>query len=249
MVTSRRTLRGLVAVSLAIGLVAAACGGSSSTNNLPGGGNGANANASALAAGLAANLDKLDSYQFSWQFTAASMAAGSKETGGYQTSGTVINKPVKSYKINNLGAVQIIVIGPKGWVSYDNGSTWMEDATYASDPNALKGLLPTSLYGTNFDTNAGEFKVVGEEKKNGVDCLHYQGSSALGAAGVVVGVSATFKSDLWVAKDGSYPVSGFYGWTATTAEGSGTWGYSFDITNVNSSSNKVDAPTNVTPTP
>jgi hypothetical protein len=244
MVTSKRTIRGLVAVSLAIGLVAAACGGSSSTDNLPG---GANANASALAAGLAGNLDKLDSYQFRWQWTAASATATSMESGGYETSGTVVNKPVKSYKINNLGMAQIIVIGDEGWVSYDNGNTWMEDTTYAGDATALEELLPTSLYGTNFDTNAGDFKVVGQENKNGVDCIHYQSTESTGAGGALIGVSATFKADLWVAKDGSYPVSGFYGWTATTAAGSGTWGYSFDITNVNSPSNKVEPPTNVTP--
>jgi outer membrane lipoprotein-sorting protein len=233
-------------MGLAIGLVVAACGDSSSTSNPAG--NLPGANASVLTAGLAANLDKLDSYQFRWQMTASSATATSKESGNFETSGTVVNKPVRSYKIDNMGMAQIIVVGDKSWVSYDNGSTWTQDSTYATDPKALQELLPTSYYGTNFDSNAAQFKVVGEENKNSVACIHYQSKESTGAGGAAFGAAATFQADLWVARDGSYPVSGFYGWTARTAAGSGTWGYSFDITNVNSPSNKIEAPTNVSPT-
>jgi hypothetical protein len=232
--TSKRSIRGLLALGLAVGLVAAACG-SSSPPVVPGvpvanaGGTGS------LTSGLSSNLAALDSYQFSWSFSSASSTATSADTGSYQTSGTVINKPTKAYKINNMGFLQVIVIGDKGWMSSDNGNTWMTDTTYTSDSSSLDSLLPSSLYGSDFDTNASEFTVAGSETKNGVDCIHYTGSSNLGAIGALTGVNATFKSDLWVAKSGNYPVSGFYGWTAASGGEAGSWGYQFDITHVNDS--------------
>jgi len=105
MVKSPRNLRSLVAVGLAIGLVAAAC----SSNSIPGGngglpaGNGGNGGngGNALASGLASNLDKLDSYQFSWQLTSNSSTASSADTGSFGTSGIVVNKPTPAYKIND----------------------------------------------------------------------------------------------------------------------------------------------------
>jgi hypothetical protein len=131
----------------------------------------------------------------------------------------------------------------------DNGSTWVADDTYKAGSSSLDSLLPDSMYGSDFDSNAGQFTVAGSENKNGIDCVHYTGSSSLGAMGAVAGVNATVKSDLWVAKSGNYPVSGFYGWTASSGGEAGTWGYSFDVTNVNDAANKVEAPTNVTALP
>ena len=77
-------------------------------------------------------------------------------------------------------------------------------------------------------------------------CTHFKGNSSLSAlyAGIA-GVSANFQADLWVAKDGNYPVSGVYGFTASAGGQAGSFGYSFDITNVNDASNQVTAPTNV----
>ena len=258
--TPNRTIRGLLALGLAVGLVAAACSSSSpgAINGINGsngnngnnglGGNNAGATGS-LTSGLAANLDKLDSYQFSWQFSSTETTATSADTGSLTTSGTVINKPVKSYQVNDLGMFQVIVIGAKGWTSYDNGTTWTADTTYSSDSSALQALLPVSLYGSDFDTNAGEFTAAGDETKNGIPCIHYTGNSSLGALGAIAGVNLTFKADLWVAKDGNYPVSGFYGWSGSSGGQGGSWGYSFDVKNVNSSSNKVTAPTNVVAAP
>jgi outer membrane lipoprotein-sorting protein len=243
--TSTRTIRGLLALGLVVGLAAAACSAKSAASGVPvvpgvnAGGTGS------LASGLSGNLATLDSYQFSWSFSSASSTATSASTGSFKTSGIVINKPTKAYKIDNLGMLQVIVIGDKGWMSYDNGSTWTPDTTYTSGSSSLDSLLPDSLYGTNFDSNAAEFTVAGSENKNGIDCVHYTGSSSLGALGALAGVNATFKSDLWVAKSGNYPVSGFYGWTAASGGEAGSWGYQFDVTNVNDSANKVDPPTNV----
>jgi hypothetical protein len=146
--------------------------------------------------------------------------------------------------------MQVIVIGAQGWTSLDNGDTWMASTDYTSGSSSLSSLLPDSMYGSDFDTNVTSFSVAGEETKNGVDCIHYAGNSDLGAGGALVGVAATFKADLWVAKSGNYPVSGFYGWTVASGGQSGTWGYSFDITHVNdATANAITPPTNVTAVP
>jgi hypothetical protein len=252
MVKSNRRIRSLVALGLAIGLMAAACSSSSNNplGNNPLGNNGGNGTGQSLSAGLAANLDKLDSYQFSWQFSANSSTASAVNTSSLMTSGTVVNKPAQAYKINDLGLIQIIAIGANGWTSMDTGNTWTVDNTYSTAGSSLKSLLPVSMYSSDFDTNATQFTNKGNESKNGVDCVHYQGNSSLGAAGGLAGVSATFKSDLWVAKNGNYPVSGFYGWTEASGAAAGTWGYSFDITHVNDAANNVvAAPTNITAVP
>lgn len=240
-----RHIRGLVALGLAIGLVATACSSSS-----PLGGNGGNGgNGQKLASGLAANLDKLDSYKFAWHFSLAASGSSAADTGSMDTSGTVVNKGTKAYKVNDLGFLQIIAIGDQGWTSFDNGNSWTVDNTYSSTSSSLKDLLPVNLYGSDFDSNATQFSVVGDESKNGVQCVHYRGASNLGAAGAIVGVTANFSSDLWVAKDGNYPVSGFYGWSTSSGGQGGTWGYSFDVTDVNGADNVVTPPANVMATP
>jgi hypothetical protein len=244
----RRPVRVLVAASLAVGLIVAAC---SSSSNPPGinlgGSNGvvAPGGSGSLTSGLASNLDALDSYQFSWQMTGASSTATAADTGAFGISGTVVNKPTKSYKIDESGMMQVIVIGTQGWTSFDNGATWTASTDYSSS-SSLDSLLPTSMYGTDFDTNANNFKVAGEENKNGVDCIHYSSSTNLGAGGAILGVAGNFQADLWVAKSGNFPVSGFYGYSVSSGGQSGSWGYSFDITHVNdAAANVITAPANV----
>jgi hypothetical protein len=251
MIESHKHVRGLVALGLAIGLVAAACSSSTSPlGNVPGGGgnNGAGGTGS-LTSGLASNLNTLTSYKFSWQLTTSSSGASAADTGSFGINGTVVNKPVKSYLINDLGMLQILVVGTQGWTSLDNGNSWMVSTDYADGTSSLDSLLPTDMYGSDFDTNAGQFKAVGSGNKNGVDCIHYQGNQNLGVGGALLGVSGNFTSDLWVAKSGNYPVSGFYGYTASAGGQSGTWGYSFDVTDINGADNVISPPTNVTELP
>jgi hypothetical protein len=62
-------------------------------------------------------------------------------------------------------------------------------------------------------------------------------------------VSTSFQADLWVAKDGNYPVSGIYGFAASSPGQGASFGYSFDITNINDASNIVTAPTDVVAIP
>ncbi len=137
----RRPARGLVAASLALALVVAACG---SSTKLPVSGNGGNnggnnaGGSGSLTSGLASNLDTLDSYQFSWQVTTAGAGASAAETGSFGITGTVVNKPTQSYEINDLGMLQVIVIGNQGWISMDNGSTWMASSDYSNGSSDLR---------------------------------------------------------------------------------------------------------------
>jgi hypothetical protein len=59
-------------------------------------------------------------------------------------------------------------------------------------------------------------------------------------------VNVNVTADLWVAKDGNYPVSGSYGISGSAGGNMGGLGFSFDITHVNdASANAITAPTNV----
>lgn len=250
MVDCRSPIRSLVAVGLAFALVAAACGSSPSTSNPSGTagssptGSGTAGSGNSLAPGLSAGLDKLDSYQFSWTLTPASSASSVP-----WVSGTVINKGTKSYRINDPGAVQFIVIGDKAWTSIDKGKTWATGDVPSVD---LTNLMLDTGYATWFDKNAVSFKNAGEETKNDVPCVRYKGDSSLtGLYSSVSGALGQLTADLWIAKDGNYPVSGSFGYSATSAGSSaksgnsGSFGFSFDVTHVNDSANSVAAPTNV----
>ncbi|MGA3031467.1 MAG: hypothetical protein ABSE58_12160 [Candidatus Limnocylindrales bacterium] len=253
MLRAFKSIRGLVGIGLAVGLVAAACGGSSSTGNLPGLGNAGGTNAAggggnSLTSGLSSNLDNLDSYQFSWSLSGSSggAAASPGDSGSFGVTGTVINKPTKAVFVNDMGAAQFIDIGDQEWTSLD-GNTWTGPTTADS---SLTDMLPTHDYASWFDAQSTNFTVAGTETKNGVSCVHYKGNSSLGALyGALAGVSANFQADLWVAKDGNYPVSGAYGFAAATASSAGAFYFTFDITHINDASNKVTAPTNVVAIP
>ena len=206
---------------------------------VPGGGGG-----TSLTSGLSANLDKLNSYKFSWTFSGLSTGtqASPGDSGAtFGITGVVVNQPAKAVFVDYFG-IQHIQIGTQTWISTDSGATWMVD-TSTTD---LSSMLPTEEYASMFDTNSTGFKVAGDETKNGVQCVHFKGDSSLGAAyQAIAGVSASFQADLWVAKDGNYPVSGVYGIAASSGGQGGAFSYSFDITNINDSANTITAPTNV----
>jgi hypothetical protein len=201
-----------------------------------------------LTAGLASNLDKLESYQFIESMpTSSSASPGASPSAGDPQfiSGTVINRPVKSIYINGRPA-QFILIGDKAWRSMDS-NTWT-----AGDPadTFLTDLLPGHDYVTWFDAKSSYFKVVGAEPKNGIACVHYQGDSSLASLySGAAGSSAAFQADLWIAQNGSYPVSGVYGFTDTAGAQGGSWGFRFDVSHANDPANVILAPANVVAIP
>jgi hypothetical protein len=222
-------------------MVAAACGSSGAGQNPQptGAVNTSSATSgSVLPAGLSARLDSLTSYRFTETLAGAASTAVPAATGGYRIGGTVINGPTQSYWITASGGTQYTVIGSQAWTSYD-GITWI--AFDASDLT-LAGLLPAGNYDTWFDLYAPYFKALGDESKNGIECIHYQGDSSLASHYSVTTDTSRLAADLWVAKDGDYPVSGTFGLA-------GTFGVSFDITHVNDAANSVAPPANVVSIP
>lgn len=239
--------RGLVVLVATLAIAVAACGGSTGTsqpngtgNNPTGTGSTANPDATGgFASGLYSNLDNLDSYQFSWTYAGAE--SGATASSMVPTTGTVVNKPTKSYAVT-FASGMYITIGAQQWISSDQGATWMVNPY----PIPVSTFLPTTFFGLYFAAQADNFHQVGTETKNNIDCIHYQGDSTLGAVfGALSGVSADFHSDLWVAKVGSYPVSGMFGWSVSAGASGGSLSFNFDVTHVNDASNKVAAPSNV----
>jgi hypothetical protein len=244
MVDGRSPIRGLVAVGLAFALVVAACG-SAYVTSTPSGSAGIGPTTAgpaglsplggnSLATGLLAGLDKLDSYQFSWTLSASAVPP---------VSGTIINKGLKSYRISDPTSVQFVVVGGRAWTSIDAGKTWA--ATDLSNVD-LTNLTINTGYATWFDQNALSFKMAGEESKNGIQCVRYDGDSSLvGLYSSVDGGSSQITAEVWIAKDGNYPVSGTFGYSGSEGSKSGAFGFSFDVTHINEPANSVAAPTNV----
>ena len=116
-------------------------------------------------------------------------------------------------------------------------------------PLSVTDLLPGHDYSTWFDANATNFSAAGTETKNGVQCTHFKGDSALSSLYSAMGVTANFQADLWVATNGNYPVSGVYGFSASAGGQAGSFGFSFDVTHINDASNKVTAPANAVAIP
>ncbi len=249
MASAGRSSRGLVAMGIAIGLVVGACGSSSSGRSpvSSGAANPATTGGGALVSGLSSNLDSLTSYRFTESLAGASGPGEATPVASATVSidGVVVNKPARSLSLTAFG-VKYVLVGSEAWTSFD-GTTWT-----SMDPtdSSLTELLPGKNYEVWFDANAADFKEAGDESKNGIQCVHYKGDSSLGSLYQgVTGNPAGFHAELWVAMDGDYPVSGIYGFSATSGGGGGSFGYSFDITNVNGASNAVAAPTNVVAIP
>jgi hypothetical protein len=245
--------RGLFVVVALLAIAVAACssGGSSATGtNAPGNGGTNQPGASGgtgFASGLSSNLNNLDSYKFSWSVMGSDSSSPSDTGSGGSITGTVINKPTKASLVNYFGGAVYITIGTDQWISTDNGTTWMVSPTTLP----VDTFLPTGNYATYFDAFAQTYKQVGgTENKNGVDCFHFQGDlSALQGLFATYGGVANMHADIWIAKNGNYPVSGSFGFSYAAGTNAGSYGYQFDITNINDSANKVEKPANVTALP
>jgi hypothetical protein len=146
--------------------------------------------------------------------------------------------------VNFYGA-QYITIGTQQWISTD-GTSWMENP----NPVTIDTMLPTTSYAGFFDAYAQSYKQIGSESKNGVDSIHFQGDlSALTGAFARYGGLTNLHADLWIAKSGNYPVSGVFSFSYAAGASAGSFGMTFDITNVNDPANKVEKPANITALP
>jgi hypothetical protein len=253
--------RRLLLVLATLALATAACSSSTGTTAPGGGGNatpnapaatdqpGGNGGGSGLgsATGAFANMS---SYKFKMTLAGGTFGsmlsmlggAGASGSGALTVSGTVVTKPDVASDIEMSG-FHIIEIGGFDYIDLGMGGYTKSAATGSS---MADGFSPEKMFSSAISASSADgYTKVGSESKNGVDTDHYQASTAaLAQYGSVLGVAgATWSSDVWIAKDGGYPVS--MAMIATATDKSVAYEILFDLTNVNDPANKVTAPTNV----
>ena len=255
--------RSLLILTAILALAAAACSSNSATTapgstTAPGGtvaASGTQAAAGTVApssgadiAGAGSNFANIKSYKFTMTLaggTFGSMlsmlgSAGSSGGSSFAISGTVVTDPapaadivVAGMHVVELGGYDYIAMGGLGFTKVP-----------MSGSGLAAGFSPSKMFSSTVaGTSAGGYQLAGTESKNGVSADHYTASaSTLSGYGSLLGVTenATWSSDVWVAKDGGYPVSVLL--EAKASGGSVAYEMSFDITNINDPSLTVTAP-------
>lgn len=187
----------------------------------------------------ATKLSAIQSYKFKMEmaggpFSSLSMLSPDKNATTFTMTGTVLSKPEKAASVDMMG-MKVIEVGGKTYINMLG--SWMEDTSSSS--SIADSFSPAKLFGSY--TSFG-YKPAGEGQKNGVTALHYtvDASEMKGYASMLdVEGDADWAVDLWLAKDGGYPVS-----LSLTAKQGNDYAFKFvmDITNVNDPANKVEKP-------
>lgn len=262
----KRFFRGRVLlVSLAALAVALGACGSSSGTPTPSGGPGTNEPGTSSQpsgpAGAARALGNLTSYKFTMTIAGGSLGdliAGLPDAteGPFSVSGTVINKPEKAADVTVAGLVHVISVA--GFDYLDVGLTGQFTKSKSggtSEPSggggsgvggpSLADSLSPAAVCSSVDLSSG-FENVGSEKKNGVESDHYQATpSSLAQYASTLGITdANWTGDVWIARDGGYPVS-FSIVAKDGATNAVVYQVAFDLSHINDSANSVTAPENV----
>lgn len=258
-------------LALAVSLVVAACGGSTSsaapasgTAAAPGPTTGTGASTAPGASpgsgaidigAAAAGLDNLDNYSF----RIAMQAGGGSDfmmvpSGGSLTmEGDVLLKPSEAVDVTmttsdgtNESEIGYRIIGDTAYISL-GGDSWM--AAPADDAeNAIDSFKPDQMLGS-YSSLEGLAKV-GEEEKNGIATDHYASTADPGIGDMFGLPGATWTSDVWIAKDGGFMVSALMVATGTNEAGeAGTFTMSVDVTGANTPGLTIEPPENVTELP
>ena len=245
---------------LAAALLVAACGGSGATST-PGGTNPAATPGTASEApategtgetgisGAVARLEGLGSYRFKVSMTAEGVAGFALvPAGGSMTiSGTVILKPgiamdmtmTTKDKTGSETAFGYRIIGDKAYVSLVP-DLWME--TDADDAQSTVDSFKPGNFMTGFGS-VNDMQNAGDEDRNGIATTHYKGE-APAAVGSMFGLpTGTWAMEAWIAREGGYLVSSSVSGEAPD----GKFTMSVDISDLDSSDNKVEAPEKFTP--
>jgi hypothetical protein len=247
---------------LATTLLVAACGGGSTASTAPGAtapaattGPAATAAAASQAAGGAGiggavtALSDLTSYKFAIGMAAEGAATFTLLTGGgsMTISGTVITQPAVAMDMamttkDKTGASSTFaykVVDGKAYVSM-MPDQWME--TSAADAQSTIDSFKPEKFMSSFGS-LDNLQVVGDETKNGVATTHYKGAAPTSIGSVFGLPTGTWTMEAWVAKDGGFLVS-----SALTGEATeGKFTMTMDVTDLNSATNKVEAPATFTP--
>ena len=268
---AQRHGRGLMILTAVAAVSLSACGGGSQTPapsatdvnpsaSLPAATSSPTGNGSPVLTGAADALASLTSYKFrmiqagtdSVNRVADLNPNASSSSGSVTFNGTVILKPDQATEVTTTG-LHIISVGGFDYMDVGNTGSFAKiggDSTGASpsfgaspSPASISDpFTPAQVYSK---IRVSGYSNVGSETKNGVPSDHYQaGASALAELGSVSGVrGATWSADIWIAKDGGYPVS--IAIVATAKDGTIPYETTFDLSSINDAANKVTAPENV----
>jgi hypothetical protein len=248
---------GLLILAAVAAVALSACGSSPSPSATPTSADTSEPSASAEVSSSAASLDgagaalsNLTSYKFTMTVVGGDLSDNTLSTlpnapasGLFKVSGTYLLAPSEAADITVAGTFHEISIGGIDYQDAGLTGSFTEDDSGATV--LVDQLSPTSVY-TSFDFS-GSFNTVGDESKDGVDTTHFQaGDSALAEFATVSGVQAgAWTADVWLANQGGYPVAMTIVGTTSTTDKTVVYERTFDLTNVNSTTNQVTAPTNI----
>jgi hypothetical protein len=252
---------GKLALAVAALLAVAACGGSAAAPTTPPSTGGVAATAAPVPTGApaapatvaatievtqpptggtgdlgdaAANLSNISSFKFTIKMSGGTFGS---LLGTEPITGTVTTNP-KAAQMSLMG-MEIIEVGGKSWVKF--GDTW----TAGTDDNTTSladSFAPEKMFGSILSGSvASGYHAVGDEQKNGLSAVHYQADAdAIADYAELFGVegNASWSSDVWIAKDGGYPVS----MSVIATGGTAAFEMSFDISNINDPSIKIESP-------
>jgi hypothetical protein len=244
-----------LALTGALAIVVAACGGAAASS-APAGTAGASAAPASQQAPASQDapasqatggtgsaisaLADLSSYKLKMVLASKGTTSGLGAMGDITMEGTVVLKPEKASDITMMG-MRIVEVGGKSYV--DLGTGTLTESTDSSQSSLADSLSPEKLLGGMSSYMSG-MKSVGDEQKNGIAATHYQADEAtLAAASASLSmmglVEAKWSWDVWVAKEGGYAVG--YILKGTGKDGA-SFSMSIDISDVNSPSNVVKGP-------
>jgi hypothetical protein len=171
-------------------------------------------------------------------------------SGVFKVSGTYVFQPAEAADITVADTLHEILVGGSDYQDIAptggplTGGFTQSDASGGS--SVADSLSPTSIY-TSFDFS-GTFTTAGVETKDGVATTHFQaGDTALAEFASVSGEQAgAWTANVWLANDGGYPVSMSIVGTTSATDQTVVFERTFDLTDVNASTNTITAPTNIT---
>jgi hypothetical protein len=200
--------------------------------------------------------------------TLSMLPAQSTDNTVFELKGTIVNKPANATDVTVTGMVHVVSVGGSDYVDMAvdgklTGEFTKNDLSVPSSdsstepspqpspqPSLAETLSPIYFYST-FDFTKG-FDKQESVTVSGVETDHYvandAGTAALGELGSVAGVpDANWTGDVWIARDGGYPVKMvIIAKTGPAGSEVVVFQRQLTITNVDDPDNKVTAPTNVT---
>jgi hypothetical protein len=196
-----------------------------------------------VLANALAQLNGLKSYKFKLTVKGGSYATSVGTAG---VAGTVVNSPSFAVQFTYVD-LEIIEIAGKNWTK--NGSSW-DLSPYPNLPTTYDSYGPSVQLSHYFANSiAAYFTAAGDENVNGVATTRYTAAPQilnymLGNWGVSGQTSQG--GDIWIAKDGGYPVR-FKVTASGGVAGPGSGGYAgfeyiLDITAANAPGNVIKVP-------